>query len=157
MSTPLIERTIALVVTYREQDPILLDSLSDDNEISTLEKSILVGGGHPLEMIYEEREKKRQCDQVMGAALERVIQEKDRPQEVKFYAIDWFKTKSRIDQLLEEEAKSREVIAKFAFQLFCEDHRKKDFFLQGSQVKLRVRVFILWNNCERNSGLWGAA
>ncbi len=135
--------TIALVVSIQNSHPVLLDILSDEQEIHFVETALRAGETHPLELIYENRAKIAQHDEELGNHIEDLFSERCLKLEIQEHAIQWLRSKIKIEQYQKAEKEAAQVIAAYAFQIFQCDRSRVDFFLAGPNSQVRVRIFEL--------------
>ncbi|MBL7714206.1 MAG: hypothetical protein JNL01_01985 [Bdellovibrionales bacterium] len=138
--------TVALVVGATESEaiePILIESISDELEIATLEAAVSAGEKDPMGLVHELREQRCLEDESFGNYVEELLSRPFIPTEVREHGVEWFKSKNRIESFHRAESEARAVIADFAFKLFKTDPTRRDFILSSQQSEVRVRVFVL--------------
>lgn len=135
--------TIALVIRFDHRSPVLVDSLSDDREIAMLEAAMGSGKTDPLETVYSMRFRQAKEDEEFGNYVEELLSQPFIRPEIQEHGIQWLKSKIRIEQYQKCEAEATQVIAGYAFKVFQENPKKKDFFLAGPTAKVRIRIFTL--------------
>lgn len=141
--------TVALIVRFQGPQAILLDTLSDDQEIHLFEAAIHEGHNDPLEAIYKWRAKQAVDDEDFGDYVEDLISRPFIRTEIREHGIQWFKSRMRIQQYREHEAKAAQVIASYALKLFEERPSRNEFVLAGPKAKVRILVFTLEDSREK--------
>jgi hypothetical protein len=140
--------TIALAVEMKDGSPVLLETISDSHEILLLEQSILLGEQDPLQRIHAHREKQRREDNEFSDYVEGLLSKPFLKVEVQKYGVQWLKSRMRIEQFQKDEEEAAKIIANYAFQIFSGETTRRDFFLAGPKVQVRVRVIILKNQLD---------
>ncbi len=133
--------TVALVVALKEGQPVLLEQLSDDLEITLLEEALQERMKEPLELIYAHRQRQQEEDEEFGDYVERLLSQPAVRPEIQAHGVQWLKSKLKIESFQKSETEASKIIADFAFRLFREDPDKTDFILAGPVAQVRVRVF----------------
>ncbi len=118
--------------------PELLDTFSDQNEIEIFEQT-LSAGKNPLEAVYRLRRQVEAEDEHFGNFIEEVLSEKGVSVMIQTHASQWFKSKLKIERFRKAEMEAREIIAEFAYQVFCENTALTDFMISGSTAQVQVR------------------
>ncbi len=134
--------TVALIIAPGPE-PRLLESISDELEIATLEVALNSGSEDPLQAVYEVRAKRSSEDEDFGNYVEGLLSKPFMPDEVRQHGVQWFKSKNRIEQFQKAEGEARAVITDFAFKLFKSEPSRQEFVLASSAAEVRVRVFVL--------------
>ena len=135
--------TVALIVRYEGEGPELVEALSDDSEITVLERALTEGEGDPLEAVHAHREKVRQEDEEFGDYVEELLSQPFLKPEVQEHGVQWLKSKIKIEKYQRCEQEATRVIAEYAYALYCRDPERLDFFLAGPSARVRIRVFRL--------------
>jgi hypothetical protein len=135
--------TIALIVRKESDSPKLVETLSDDREITLLESALGGGSEDPLQTVYEARQKQIKEENEFGDYIEDLLSQPFVKPEIQEHAVQWFKSKIRIEQYQKTEVEAAAVIADYAYQIFKDDPTRTDFFLSGPTTMVRVRVFVL--------------
>jgi hypothetical protein len=137
--------TVALIIACPEKDsePVLLEALSDELEIATLEGSFQAGDPDPLEIILKVRAKRVQEDEEFGNYVEDLLSKPFLPDDVREHGLQWFKSKNKIEEYHRAESEARQVIADFAFKLFRSEPQRTDFILSSAAAEVRVRIFVV--------------
>ncbi len=143
------EGLIALVVRYVNGEPVLLEALSDLREISMLESALQEGTDNPLRPIYETREVREREDEEFGDYVEELLCQPFLRPEIQEQAVQWFKSKIKIEEFQRSEREATEIIATYAYGLFREDSHKRDFTLAGANAAVRVRIIEVPVGVER--------
>lgn len=139
--------TVVLLVSTgsnsHSKTPELIDYLYDDREIAVVESALQSGVNDPLELISEFREREKQEEEEFGNYVENLLSQPFLKSEIQNHAIQWLKSKIRIEQFQKAEREATQVIARYAFNLFKTDPERKDYFLAGPTAKVRIRIFTL--------------
>lgn len=143
MSKPTKTGTVALVIRFDQNTPVLLDSLSDDSEIATFEAATVSGQGNPLECVYTLRQKQAKEDEDFGNYVEELLSQPFVRPEIQEHAIHWLKSKIKIEQFQKSEREATQVIAAYAYRVFAENPWRKDFYLAGPNAKVRILVLMM--------------
>ena len=131
--------------------PLLIDAFSDDQEVEILqeawENNELTESDKPipdpLRQIYEMRDRQVKEDEDFGNYVEDLLNNPFLRKDIQEHALQWLKSKIRIEEYHACEREAMRVIAEYAFQIYRQDPAKRDFFLAGPVAKVRVRVFEL--------------
>jgi hypothetical protein len=134
---------VALIVTqpHGEQEPLLVERFSDEREIGLFEAALTAGEVSPLALVYEMRERQKREEEEFGNYVEELLSQPFVRNEVQKHGLEWLKSKSRMEEYQATEREATEIIAQYAFKIFCEDHQKTEFFLAGPSVRVKIRVF----------------
>ena len=143
MNSPTKIGTVALVVRYDGNTPILLDCISDDLEIATLDQALNVGQVDPLEPIYDQRKRQAHEDDEFGNYVEELICQPFVRKEILEHGVQWLHSKIRIEEFQRREREATGVIAQYAFRMFQQSPWRKDFILCGPTAKVRIRIISL--------------
>lgn len=135
--------SVALVVRYDENQPILVDSLSDEEEIRKLERSLDSGEPDPLSKIYEARKQQLTEDEEFGDYVEELLSQPFVRPEVKKHGVQWLKSKIRIEKYQKCERSAVTTIAEYAYRVFLKNTQRDDFFLAGPKAQVRIRVYVV--------------
>jgi hypothetical protein len=136
--------TLALVVQYKDDLPLLVDIFSDDKEIGFLETKLQEASAEdPLQAVYSQRELQAKEEEEFGDYIEDLLSHPFVRPEVQEHAVAWFKSKIRIEKYQKAEAEAAKVIAEYAYQVFRDDPSRRDFMLSGPTHVVRVRIFVL--------------
>ena len=135
--------TIAIVVTRNGGEPVLTETLTSAEEILELELAMIGREPEPLKRVYEFRLRQRAEDEEFADFVEGILSQPFVKQDVQDHAIQWFKSRSKIETYQKAEDEASQVIAQYAFQVFSEDPQKTDFLLAGPKARVRVRVIDL--------------
>lgn len=135
--------TVALIVHGSGPQLKLEAILSDEREIHYLEVLLNSGERAPLERILEMREKQAKEDDEFGDYVEELLSRPFLRSEVQEHAVQWLKSKLRIEQFQKQEAAAAKIIADYACALLKEDPDRVDFILKGPKAQVRVRVFAV--------------
>lgn len=135
--------TLALVVRFDGESPVLIETLSDDDEIRVLESAVLNGEKDPLERVHELRRLQREEDEKFGDYVEYLLSQPCLKAEVRHHGLEWFYSKMRIEKYRRTEAEAAQVIATYALQVYLDSPDRSEFVLAGPRAKVQVRVFAL--------------
>lgn len=132
---------LLLVVTGNHHDGFeLLDSFSDDIEIELLDRYLQEGAVDALRTIYEMRRRKTVEEEEFGDSVENLLLNPFLNPEIQHHAVQWFRSKHRIEEFQKNEAEARQVIANYAYLVFCKRPDLIDFMIEGRTATVRVRV-----------------
>lgn len=143
--------TVALVVGCRGKDVSLLDSLSDEREITILETAVSGGKERPLDILYRLREELKREEEEFADYVEELISRPECRPEILEHGIQWFKSRLKIELYQKSELEATKVIAEFAFSLFKKEPHRKEFVLAGPTAQVRVRVIELQANKQTSA------
>lgn len=135
--------TVALVVQNTNGKHQLVDTLSDDREINVLESAITTGETDPLSKVYTHRESQAVEENEFADYVEELLSHPFLRREIQEHGVQWLKSKMRIEQYQKSETEAAKIIAEYAFQLFCHEPDRTDFFLAGPSAEVRVRIFVI--------------
>lgn len=135
--------TIALAVAIKDGTPVLLETISDSQEIHLLEQSVQLGMTDPLQRVRDHREKQRREDNEFSDYVEGLLSKPFLKTEIQKHGVQWLKSRIRIEQFQKDEKEAAKVIANYAFQIFSSETSLRDFFLAGPKAQVRVRVIVL--------------
>ncbi len=139
--------TVALIITrlkdgdMKTDNPLLIEKISDDREIELFEAAVEAGETSPLGMVYEFRDRKTKEEDEFGNYVEELLSQPFIKTDIQKHAVDWLKSKIRMEQFQKTEREATEIIAQYAFRLFLENPDRLDFFLAGPSAKVRIRIF----------------
>jgi arginine deiminase len=133
---------IALIVLLDPAGPMLVDTLTDGDEIEFYDLS-LQEETNPLAKIYRHRHWVEQQDEELADYLEQVLC-KPFP-EILFQrqATRWFRMKMRIEQFQRKEKEAAQVIADYAYRVFLDEPDRSEFYIESDHHRVRVRVFTI--------------
>ncbi|MEK7691562.1 MAG: hypothetical protein AAB425_11145 [Bdellovibrionota bacterium] len=133
---------LALVVGYRnDQDPVLLEAISEEEEIAFFRQAVESGAKNPVARLRDSRLRQEQEDEAFGDYVEQLISQPFVRQEILDHGIQWMKSRIKIEHYKTSERQAADMIANFAFKIVTEDPDKTDFFLSGPTARVRVLVF----------------
>ena len=135
--------TIAIVVTRNGGEPVLKETLTSAEEILELEMALINRDADPLKRVHEYRIKQAAEDEDFADFVEGILSQPYVKQDVQDHAIQWFKSRAKIESFQKAEDDASRVIAQYAFQVFAEDHAKTDFLLAGPRARVRIKVIDL--------------
>ena len=136
--------TVALVVRADlNQDPQLVETFSDDQEIAIFEAAVEMGETQHLEAVYEMRARQSKEDDEFGDYVEDLLCQPFVRPEILEHGVQWLKSKIRIEQFQRCEREATDVIAGYAFKLYREDPKRTDFMLAGPSAKVRIKIYNL--------------
>jgi hypothetical protein len=134
---------IALVVSGEVGSWVLIDTLSDEQEIEYFEQLMHVRDPDPLRRIYQLRTVQQGKEDEMADFIENLVSQPFVSEKVKTQGIRWFKSKIKIENFHQLEMEAAQVISEFAFKMFQKEPEKTDYFLVAPQSRIRVRVFLM--------------
>ena len=149
--------TVALVIAEKGKKPVLLECLSDDQEITYLETALEKGEVHPLDLIHALRENRNLEAEEFGDYVEELLTQPFVKPEIQKHGVQWLKSKVRIEEFQKTESEAVQVISQYAYKLYLENPKRVDFFLAGPNARVRIRVFTIpaagseWLNSEGDS------
>jgi hypothetical protein len=135
--------TIALVVTRNGGEPVLTETLTSAEEILELELAMINHEPEPLKRVHEYRLRQVSEDEEFADFVEGMLSQPFLKPDVQEHAVQWFKSRSKIETYQKAEDEASRVIALYAFQVFADDPRKTDFLLAGPRARVRIRVIDL--------------
>lgn len=135
--------TVALIVNGTGTALKVEAILSDEREINYLDALVTAGERSPLERIRELREKQAREDEEFGNYVEELLSRPFLRPEVQEHAVQWLKSKLRIEQFQKQEAAAAKIIAEYACTLIQSDPERVDFVLKGPKAEVRVRIFAV--------------
>lgn len=141
--------TIALVVTRNQGQPVLNETLTSSEEILELEMAMINHDPEPLKRVYDFRSKQASDEEEFADFVEGLLSQPFVKPEVQDHAVQWFKSRAKIETFQKAEDDASKVIANYAFQIYCGDPSKTDFMLAGPRAKVRVRIIDLSANFDR--------
>ena len=134
---------VALVVRFDQTQPVLLEAVSNENEIAALDTAIQAGSSDPLAVMHSYREKSQREDEEFGDYVEGILTQPFLKPEVRDHALAWFQSKLKIETFNRQEIEATKVIAQYALKILLEHPDRRDFVLTGNQAAVRVRIFEL--------------
>jgi hypothetical protein len=143
--------TIAIVVTRNGGEPVLTETLTSAEEILELELALINKEPEPLKRVLEFRERQKAEDEEFADFVEGILSQPFLKPEVQEHAVQWFKSRGKIETYQKAEDEASTVIARYAFQLFSEDPKKTDFMLAGPKARVRIRVIDLTSYSENQA------
>jgi hypothetical protein len=135
--------TIAIVVTRHGGEPVLTETLTSAEEILELELALINRDPEPLKRVHEFRKRQRDEDEEFADFVEGILSQPFLKPDVQEHAVQWFKSRGKIETYQKAEDEASRVIAQYAFQVFSGDPKKTDFLLAGPRARVRVRVIDL--------------
>lgn len=133
--------TIALVVSStNEEKPVLREALTSADEILELELALMNADPNPLKRVHEFRTKQLMEDEEFADFVEGLLSQPFVKPDVQEHAIQWFKSRAKIEAYQKAEDGASRVIAMYAFEIYQSNPDKRDFFLAGPKAKVRIRV-----------------
>jgi hypothetical protein len=135
--------TVALVIKFQENQPVLLDTLCDEREILRLQHALVQGTNDPLEDVYQQRTLRVQEEEEFGNYVEDLLSQPFVRPEIQEQGLAWLKSKIRIEQHQKIETEAAQIIADFAYRVFQENQSRTDFLISGPKSGVRVRIFVI--------------
>lgn len=133
--------TLALVICFKDQSPSHLATISDEREISILDHAIQTKERNPLDKVIEHRELVAREEEEFGDFVEQLLSQPFQRTEIREHGLAWFQSRIRLEQFQKEETDAARVVAEYAYAVFQEDPRRRDFILDGAAAKIRIRIF----------------
>jgi len=144
--------TIALIVRSTGNTPSLFEALTSADEILELELALKNSDPDPMKRVQDFRMKQSQDDEEFADFVEGLISQPFVKADVQDHAIQWFKSRAKIEAYQKAESNASQVIALYAFEIYQNNPSKTDFFLAGPKAKVRIRVIEI----KERSGLQAA-
>jgi hypothetical protein len=130
-------------VTRNGGEPVLAETLTSPEEILELEMAMINRDPEPLKRVVAFRDRQKAEDEEFADYVEGLLSQPFLKPEVQEHAVQWFKSRSKIETYQKAEDEASRVIAQYAFQVFSEDPAKTDFLLAGPKARVRIRVIDL--------------
>ncbi len=140
MKTVPSQPTIALIVTLRKEGPILTETLTSADEILELDLAIHNREPQPMKRVHDYRLKQVAEDEEFADFVEGLLSQPFLKPEVQEHAVQWFKSRVKIEGFQKAEDEASRVIAQYAYQIYLADSQRTDFLLTGPKAKVRIRV-----------------
>ena len=128
-----------------------MKTLSDDREIELFEAAVLAGETEPLTLVERVRAREIKEEEEFGNYVEDLLSKPFIRPEIQNHAVQWLKSKIRIERYQQSEHEAVNVIAEYALKLYRDDPAKLDFTLAGPQAQVRVRIFVIQNGVAAGS------
>jgi hypothetical protein len=135
--------TIAIVVTRQGGAPVLAETLTSSEEILELELAMMNRESDPLKRVQDYRSKQCGEDEEFADFVEGLLSQPFVKPDVQAHAVQWFKSRAKIESFQKAEDDASRVIATYAFQVYSNDYTKTDFMLAGPKAKVRIKVIDL--------------
>ena len=135
--------TIALIVSSTESKPTLFEALTSADEILELELALMNADPDPMKRVLDYRSKQNVDDEEFADFVEGLLSQPFVKPDVQDHAIQWFKSRAKIEAYQKAEEHASQVIAMYAFEIYQNNPTKTDFFLAGPRAKVRIRVIEL--------------
>ena len=135
--------TIALIVTRNQGLPVLSETLTSPEEILELELAMMNRDSEPLLRVETLRKKQFSEDEEFADFVEGLLSQPFVKPDVQEHAVQWFKSRAKIEAYQHAEDEASRVIAQYAFQVYLKDPSKTDFLLAGPRAKVRIKVILL--------------
>lgn len=142
--------TIALIVRMNHGQPVLEETLTSLEEMLELELALLSEDDDPLGRVRYLRSKGKVEEEEFADFVENLLSQPFVKPDVQTHAVQWFKSRSKIETYQKAEDEAAKVIAQYAFQVFSKDPSKIDFVLSGPRAKVRIRVIQLPEEAQRH-------
>jgi len=134
--------TVALLVLKKSQSHKLVETLSDDKEIQLFENLCESGEPDPYLKLQEYRDSQTREDNEFGDYVEELLCQPCVKPEVQHHAVQWLKSKIKIEKYRKNEIEAAAIISDYALKIFEESPDKTDFTLLGSAAQVRVKIFV---------------
>lgn len=136
--------TIALIVSSNHPaSPTLYEALTSADEILELELALRNADPDPLKRVHDYRLKQQIDDEEFADFVESLLSQPFVKPEVQEHAVQWFKSRAKIEAYQKAEDNASRIIAMYAFEIYRNNPTKTDFFLAGPKAKVRIRVIEL--------------
>ena len=135
--------TIAIVVTRNGGEPVLTETLTSSEEILEMELAIRNRDPEPLRRLQEYRQKHSCEEEEFADFVEGLLSQPFVKPDVQDHAVQWFKSRAKIEAYQKAEDEASRIIALYAFQVFSSNPEKTDFMLAGPKARVRIRVIDL--------------
>lgn len=132
--------TIAIVVTQHSGEPVLTEILTSSEEILEVELALRNRDPEPLRRLQEFRSKQSSEEEEFADFVEGLLSQPFVKPDVQEHAVQWFKSRAKIEAFQKAEDEASRVIAQYAFQVYSNDPAKVDFMLAGPKARVRIRV-----------------
>lgn len=141
----MIRAGTVLILMGRDSEgrPYVLESVSDEPEVSFVEKTLADRHPDPIWALKQHRLLQELEDEAFADYVEGLVSAPTCGLRVQDHASQWFKSRIHLEAYRRAEASARQVIVDFAFRLFCQDPSQTDFILASSQAEVRVLVYVL--------------
>ena len=140
MKQPSEQPTIALIVTRISGETVLAETLTDAGEIQEIETAMHDRDPHPLRRVHEFRAKQMSEEEEFADFVEGLLSQPFVKPDVQEHAVQWFKSRTKIEAYQKAEDDASRVISQYAFQVFSSDPKRTDFMLAGPRAKVRIKV-----------------
>jgi hypothetical protein len=139
--------TIALIVSSTDANkPVLFEALTSADEILELELALRNADPDPMKRVQDFRSKQNADEEEFADFVEGLISQPFVKPDVQEHAVQWFKSRAKIEAYQKAEDNASQVIALYAFEIYQSDTSKTDFFLAGPRAKVRIRVIEVKEN-----------
>ncbi len=135
--------TIALIVTRQSGEPVLAETLTSAEEILELEMAMIDRDPEPLRRVEVYRKKQASEDEEFADFVEGLLSQPFVKPDVQEHAVQWFKSRAKIEAYQKAEDDASRVIAQYAFKIYSSDPNRTDFMLAGPRAKVRIKVIDL--------------
>lgn len=134
---------LILMGSDEEGRPQILESVSDDPEVSFVEQALAENHPDPVWAIRQRRLLQEEEDERFADYVEGLLSAPACRLDIQGHASQWFRSRINLQEFRRNEAEAREVIARFALQVFCEDPSQTDFILASAQAEVRVVIRVV--------------
>jgi hypothetical protein len=139
--------TIALIVSStNQQKPILREAITSADEILELELALMNADPDPLKRVHDFRTKQMIEDEEFADFVEDLLSQPFLKPDVQEHAVQWFKSRAKIEAYQKAEEGASKVIAMYAFEIYQNNPEKTDFYLAGPKAKVRIRIIQIQPN-----------
>ncbi len=135
--------TIAIVVTRHEGELVLTETLTSSEEILEMELALRNRDPEPLRRLLEFRMRHTSEEEEFADFVEGLLSQPFVKPDVQDHAVQWFKSRAKIESYQKAEDDASRVIAQYAFQVFMQDQEKTDFLLAGPKARVHIRIIDL--------------
>jgi hypothetical protein len=136
-----------LILIARDSNGTLqvLDSVSEDPEVSFVEQVLAKNHPNPIEALRQRRRLQEQEDEAFADYIENRVSAPSCTFEIREHAGKWFRSRIHLEQYKKSEAEAREVIVNYAFRVFLSDTSQRDFILASAQAQIRILIYVVEN------------
>ncbi len=131
---------LILLVRDEEGRPRILDSVSDDPEISLIEQALADRSPDPVLAVRLRRQEQEAEEEAFADYVETLLSAPACGLQLQHHASLWFRSRIDLEEYRRAESKARRVIVDFAFRRYCDDPSQTDFTLVSHEAEVRVII-----------------
>jgi hypothetical protein len=133
--------TVLILLARDEEGRLrILESLSDDPEITLVEQALADREPDPVMAVRQRRQKQEAEEEAFADYVESLLSAPACGLELQHHASLWFRSRIHLEEYRRAEAEARRVIVDFAFRLYRDDPSQTDFTLVSPQAEVRVLI-----------------